>query len=86
MSYAINLRILQLLLDAPKPNRLSTAYFTLLILHFCKGLTLRVVARMISDEFDSFPANPESSLFIAGDLVGLCQVGRLFGRALAEAS
>jgi hypothetical protein len=41
---------------------------------------------MISDEFDNFPANPESSLFVAGDLVGLCQVGRLFGWALAEAS
>jgi hypothetical protein len=41
---------------------------------------------MISDEFDNFPVNPESLLFVASDLAGLRQVGRLFGRALAKAS
>jgi hypothetical protein len=29
---------------------------------------------------------PESPLFVASDLAGLCRVGRLFGRALAKAS
>jgi hypothetical protein len=41
---------------------------------------------MVSDEFNNFPANPESPLFVASDLVGLRQVGRLFDWALAEAS
>jgi hypothetical protein len=45
----------------------------------CKGLTLRVVARMISDEFDSFPANPESPLFVAGDPNRLRRVSRPSG-------
>jgi hypothetical protein len=45
----------------------------------CKRLTLRVVARMISDEFDSFPANPESSLFVAGDPDRLRRVSRPSG-------
>jgi hypothetical protein len=39
---------------------------------------------MISDEFDSLLANPESSLFVAGDLDRLCQVGRLSGWALPK--
>jgi hypothetical protein len=30
---------------------------------------------MISDEFDSFPANPESPLFVAGNLDRLRRVG-----------
>jgi hypothetical protein len=41
---------------------------------------------MISDEFNNFLANLESPLFVAGDLVGLCQVGWLFDWTLAEAS
>jgi hypothetical protein len=41
---------------------------------------------MISDEFNNFLANLESSLFVAGDLVGLCRVGQLFDWALAKAS
>jgi hypothetical protein len=45
----------------------------------CKGLILRVVARMISDEFDSFPANPESPLFVAGNPDRLRRVGRPSG-------
>jgi hypothetical protein len=40
-----------------------------------KGLTLRVVPEMISDEFDSFLTNPESLLFVAGDPGRLCRVG-----------
>jgi hypothetical protein len=36
---------------------------------------------MISDEFNSFPANPESSLFVVGNLNRLCEVGQLSGRA-----
>jgi hypothetical protein len=41
---------------------------------------------MISDEFNNFLANPESLLFVAGDLVGLRRVGWLFDWALAKAS
>jgi hypothetical protein len=41
---------------------------------------------MISDEFDSFPANPESSLFVAGDLDRLCRVGQPSGWTFAVAS
>jgi hypothetical protein len=51
----------------------------MLVTRQCKGLTLRVVARMISDEFNSFPANPESPLFVAGDPDRLCRVGRPSG-------
>jgi hypothetical protein len=39
---------------------------------------------MISDEFDSFPANPESPLFVAGDLDRFCQVGWPSGWALPK--
>jgi hypothetical protein len=35
---------------------------------------------MISDEFDSFLANPESPLFVAGNPAGFAKLaGRLFG-------
>jgi hypothetical protein len=37
---------------------------------------------MIPDEFDSFLANPESPLFVAGDPDRLCRVGWLSGWAL----
>jgi hypothetical protein len=39
---------------------------------------------MISDEFDSFPANPESPLFVAGNPDRLRPVGWLFGWALPK--
>jgi hypothetical protein len=38
---------------------------------------------MISDEFNNFLANPESPLFVAGDLVGLAKLaGCLIGLLL----
>jgi hypothetical protein len=39
---------------------------------------------MISDEFNSFPANPESHLFVAGNLDRLCRVGWPSGWALPK--
>jgi hypothetical protein len=39
---------------------------------------------MISDEFDSFLANPKSFLFVAGNPDRLCQVGQPFGWALPK--
>jgi hypothetical protein len=39
---------------------------------------------MISDEFDSFPANPESLLFVASNSDRLCQVGQLSSWALLK--
>jgi hypothetical protein len=51
MFYTINLRILQLLLDTPKLNLLSTAYSTLLILCFKprKHLPAHIVLKILLD-------------------------------------